>query len=120
MVKKEIKYIDYDDNERSEVFYFNLSKAEIAEMQLSQAGGLSQSLKTIIDSKDNAKIVETFKGLILKSYGVKSPDGKRFIKNKEILDEFVQSEAYVELFMELATNTDAAIAFVNGILPKEM
>ena len=117
MLKKVITYIDYDGNERKETFYFNLSKAEIAEMELSISGGLEQMLKKIIDERDQPKLVAMFKDLILRSVGEKSPDGKRFIKNKEISDAFSQTEAYSDLFMELATNADAAAAFVNGILP---
>lgn len=117
MLKKVIEYTDYDGNSRKETFYFNLSKAEIAEMELSTSGGLAQMLQKIIDEKDQPKLVAMFKDLILRSIGEKSPDGKRFIKSEEISDSFKQTEAYSELFMELATNADAASAFVNGILP---
>lgn len=117
MLKKVITYTDYDGNERKETFYFNLSKAEIAEMELSTSGGLEQMLKKIIDERDQPKLVAMFKDLILKSIGEKSPDGKRFIKSEEISNAFAQTEAYSDLFIELATNADAASAFVNGILP---
>ena len=116
MLKKVITYTDYDGNERKETFYFNLSKAEIAEMELSISGGLAQMLQRIVDEKDQPKLVAMFKDLILKSIGEKSPDGKRFIKSKEISEAFSQTEAYSDLFMELATDADAAAAFVNGIL----
>lgn len=118
MLVKKIKYVDYKGNEREEDFYFNLSKAEIAEMELSHKGGLSEKIKRIIDEKDNTEIVKLFKDLIIKSYGVVSDDGKRFIKNEQVREEFVQSEAYSELFMELASDADAASNFVNGIIPK--
>lgn len=117
MLKKVISYTDYDGNERKETFYFNLSKAEIAEMEMSISGGLAQMLQKIIDEKDQPKLVAMFKDLILRSYGEKSSDGKRFIKSEELSNGFKQTEAYSELFMELATNADAASAFVNGILP---
>ena len=120
MLKKVITYTDYDGNERKETFYFNLSKAEIAEMQLSTSGGLTTMIQKIIDEKDNPKIVQLFKDLILKSYGEKSLDGKRFMKSKEISDGFSQTEAYSELFMELASNADAAAEFVNGIVPADV
>ena len=117
MLKKTMKYTDYDGNEREEDFYFNLSKGELAEMELSLNGGLEGMINRIIQEKDNRKIVATFKDLILRSYGKKSDDGKRFIKSPELTEEFTQTEAYSDLFIELATDADAAAAFVNGILP---
>ena len=120
MIKKTINYVDYDGNNRTEDFYFNLSKAEIAEMELSTTGGLSEKIKRIVESKDQAEIVKEFKTIIAKSYGIKSKDGKRFIKSKELTEEFMQTEAYSELFMELATNVDAASSFIQGIIPKNL
>jgi len=84
-------------------------------MELSYNGGLSKTIEKIIAEQDSKRIIEIFKGLILKAYGEKSPDGKRFIKNDELCASFVQSEAYSELFMELATNADSAASFVNGL-----
>lgn len=118
MIKKTITYTDYDGNVRTEDKYFNLSKPELIEMQTSESGGLEKKIEKITQEQDVAKIIELMKEIIQKSYGVKSDDGKRFIKNQEILDEFMQSEAYSELFMELATNANAASDFINGILPK--
>lgn len=118
MIKKTITYTDYDGNTRTEDKYFNLSKPELIEMQASEAGGLEKKIEKISQEQDIAKIIELMKEIIQKSYGVKSDDGKRFIKNQEILDEFMQSEAYSELFMELATDANAASEFINGILPK--
>jgi len=117
MLKKTITYVDYDGNERVEDFYFNLTKAEVAEMEMSEYGGLSNLLKKIVQEKDTKRIIEMFKDLILKAYGEKSPDGKRFVKNKELRDAFSQTEAYSELFMELASNAEIAAAFVNSITP---
>lgn len=117
MLKKTIKFTDYDGNERTEDFYFNLSKAEITEMELTQTGGLVRLIEKIVAEQDSKRIIEIFKDLILRSYGEKSPDGRRFIKNKEIQEAFSQTEAYSELFMELATDADAAADFVNGIIP---
>ena len=119
MLKKTISYTDFDGNERTEDFYFNLSKAEIMEMELGVVGGMTQMLNKIVATQDSKKIIETFKDIILKAYGEKSPDGRRFIKNQELTDAFSQTEAYSELFMELATNADAAAAFINGIAPKQ-
>lgn len=117
MLKKTITYTDYDNNERTEDFYFNLSKAEVIEMQLSEAGGLDQQIQKLISTQDTKKIVDIFKKLILKAYGEKSPDGKRFIKSPELSEAFSQTEAYTELFVELSTNADAAADFFNSIVP---
>ena len=117
MLKKTITYVDYNGMERTEDFYFNLSKAEVAEMELSVQGGFSKMLEEIIASKDNVQIVNLFKQMVLKSYGEKSPDGRRFIKSEEIAQAFAQTEAYSEIFMELALNEDKAAEFVNGIMP---
>lgn len=117
MLKKTITYTDYDGNERVEDFYFNLTKAEIAEFEHSESGGLSKILKKIVAENDNKRLVSLFKDLILRAYGEKSNDGKRFIKNQELRDAFSQTEAYSELFMELAGDAEAAAAFVNGITP---
>jgi hypothetical protein len=120
MYTKTITFTDYDGNERTETFYFNLSKAELTEMELSINGGLKNMLQKIIETKDQSKLVSSFKELIIKSYGEKSADGRRFIKNQELVDNFVQTEAYSDLFMTLATNAEEAIAFVTGIVPKDM
>jgi hypothetical protein len=117
MLKKTIPYQDFDGNQRSEDFYFNLTKAEVAEMEMSTNGGLSKMLEKIIAEQDSKRLVDTFKDLILRSYGEKSPDGKRFVKTQELRDAFSQTEAYSELFMELATNAEMSAAFVNGIIP---
>ena len=118
MLKKTITYIDYEGNERTEDFRFNLTEAEIAEMEMSAQGGMEKMIKRIVDARDSEKLVKLFKELILKAYGEISPDGKRFIKSKELSEAFSQTEAYSQLFMELATDADAASAFVNGIMPK--
>lgn len=117
MLKKTITYTDYDGNKRTEDFYFNLSKAEVAEMEMSAEGGLTKTLEKIVAEQDGKRIIEMFKDLILKAYGEKSLDGKRFIKSKELSEAFSQTEAYSELFMELAMNAEASAAFVNGIIP---
>ncbi len=117
MLKKTITYTDYNNNERTEDFYFNLTKAELMEMEMSTNGGLAEMINKIIASQDAPAIIKIFKELVLKAYGEKSLDGKRFIKNDDIREEFSQTEAYSQLFMELATDADAAAAFVNGIMP---
>lgn len=119
MLKKNIKYVDYDGNDRAEDFYFNLNKAEIVELELGTTGGLTKTLEKIVQEKDNKRIVEYFKDIILKAYGEKSADGRRFIKSQELRDSFEQTEAYSELFMELSSNAKAAADFISGIVPKE-
>lgn len=120
MLKKTIEYTDFNGVARKEDFYFNLSKAEILEMELSTAGGFAAYIQRIIDTKDTPTLMAIFKDLILKSYGVKSPDGKRFIKNNELTEEFTQTEAYSKFYVELATNDVASAAFINSIIPADM
>ena len=120
MHKEVITYTDFDGNERTETFYFNLSKAEITEMELSVDGGLSESLKSIIEKRNIPKTVAVIKDLILKSFGIKSPDGKRFIKSAELSEEFSQTEAYSELFMKMMSNADYAAHFLNSIIPADL
>lgn len=120
MLIKNITYTDFNGDTQTEAFHFNLSKAELAELELSFEGGLEAHLKTVAENKNQREIVETFKMLILSSYGKRSADGKRFIKNQEIRDEFASSEAYSELFVELATSETAAPEFMRGILPSTL
>ena len=120
MLKKTVTYVDYNGMERTEDFYFNLSKAEVAEMELSVEGGFSKMLEEIVASKDNVRIVNLFKQMVLKAYGEKSADGRRFVKSEEISKAFSETEAYSEIFMELALNSDQAAAFVNGIMPANL
>ena len=117
MLKKTITYTDYNNVERTEDFYFNLTKAELMEMEMGAVGGLSGMIEKIVSAKDAPAIIKVFKELVLKAYGEKSADGRRFVKSKEISDAFAQTEAYSQLFMELATDADAASKFVNGIAP---
>ena len=120
MLKKKVTYTDYNGVERTEDFYFNLSKAEIAEMELSTAGGFAEMIQKVIAAQDGPTIIKIFKDLVLKAYGEKSPDGKRFVKSEEITTAFTQTEAYSQIFMELATDAKAASEFVNGIIPNDM
>lgn len=120
MLKKIITYIDYNGVERTEPFYFNLSKAELMEMELGVTGGMTEMLDKIIAAKDAPSLMKTFKEMIMKAYGVKSDDGKRLIKSEELSIAFTQTEAYSVLFMELITDDKAAADFVNGIIPNEI
>lgn len=120
MLKKTITFTDYNGVERTEDFYFNLNKAEVMEMEMGTTGGFAEMINGIIAAKDVPALISIFKDMILKAYGQKSPDGRRFIKSKELSEEFSQTEAYVSLYMELATNDEAAANFVNGIMPKDL
>nr|DAQ20086.1 MAG TPA: hypothetical protein [Caudoviricetes sp.] len=120
MLKKTIDYTDYNGVERKEDFYFNLTKAEIMEMEMSTVGGLAEMIEKIVSTQDTVAIIKIFKDLVLRAYGEKSADGKRFIKSKELSDAFSQTEAYSNLFMELSTDSDAAAAFINGIVPADV
>lgn len=120
MIKKTITYTDYNGNERTEEFYFNLRKDEITKMELSVKGGLAEMIKRIVDAQDTPAIIDVFEDLIKRSYGVKTPDGRGFVKRPEDLEAFMATEAYSQLFMELATDADAASKFVNGIVPADM
>lgn len=120
MLKKTITFTDYNGVERTEDFYFNLNKAEVMEMEMGTTGGFAEMINGIIAAKDVPALISIFKDMILKAYGQKSPDGRRFIKSKELSEEFSQTEAYVSLYMELATDDEAAANFVNGIMPKDL
>lgn len=120
MLKKTITFKDLDDNDVTEDFYFNLTKAELAELELSRKGGLTAHLQQIIKDGDGGVIMATFKELISKSVGRRSEDGRRFIKNQEITDEFLQSNAYSEMFLGLVTSADDGAAFIRAIVPKDM
>lgn len=120
MLKKTVSYTDYNGVERTEDCYFNITKAEAMEMQFASGGNLVDILERIIAEKDQVKMGQLFKDMILKTYGVKSDDGRRFMKSPEISAAFEQSPAYDQIYMELLTDTDAAIKFVNGIVPPDI
>lgn len=110
-------YIDFNGVERTEDFYFNLSKAEIADMELSTTGGIKDMVNKILEAKDQAKLVSLFKDLIRMAYGVKSEDGRNFIKNDKVREDYFSTNAYSDLYMELATNDQFASQFFEAILP---
>lgn len=117
MLKITETYTDYNDVERTETFHFNLTEAEIIEMELGTTGGFVESVQKIIDAKEAPAIVKLFKDIVLKAYGKKSDDGRRLIKSPEISAAFSQTEAYSQIFMRLATNAEEAAKFINGIVP---
>lgn len=120
MYTKRMTYKDYNGEDRTEDLRFNFSKAELVEMEMTVPGGLKSMIQGIIDAKDRAELIRIFKKLILDSYGVKSPDGKRFIKSEELKTEFSQTEAYSDLFILLSSNDEEAAKFINGIVPEGM
>lgn len=125
MYQKKITSTNYNTGETKErTYYFNLTKAELMEMQLSVEGGLQEYVQKIVEAERTPQLVELFKKLILMSYGEKSDDGMRFMKKApdghRLSDDFEETDAYSELFTELATNADSATAFVNGILPAQL
>ena len=120
MIKETITYVDYDGNKRTEDHYFNLSKAELTELQLSKKGGFHAYLTRIINSNDTPEIVKIFKEIITMSYGIKSDDGKKFVKKAEYVEDFLQSEAYSEFLMKIMGEEGEAAKFINGLMPSEL
>lgn len=119
MLKKTVTYIDFDGNERTEDFFFNLTEQEIAEMELSTEGGLGNFINKAVAAKSQVELIELFKKLILAAYGVKSADGRRFVKNVAVREDFMSTQAFSDIYMELVQDADKASAFFNGIVPKE-
>lgn len=120
MLKKTMTYVDFDNNTRTEDFYFNLTKAEVLEMQMVEVGGLEQMLRKMIAEQNIPQLIKYWKFIILKAYGQKSPDGRRFMKSEEIANSFSQTNAYSDLYMELSTDGDKAADFVNAIMPQDL
>lgn len=118
MLKKTVTYTDYNGVERTEDFYFNLTRSELMEMHLTTEGGMDEKISSIIKAKSQPELEKLFKEILLKSYGKKSPDGRLFMKNDEIRAEFEASPVYDELYMKLFTDENAAADFVNGVIPQ--
>lgn len=120
MLKMDLKFTDLNGEEVTEEHFFHLSKADLVEMEVSHKGGLQKYFQKIVASEDGKAIIDSFKDIIARSYGVKSEDGRRFIKTPELREEFMSSEAYSTLFLQLVTDAEAAAAFVVGIIPGDM
>lgn len=121
MLKKTMTTVDFGGTERTEDYYFNLTKAEIMEMQLCTDGGFAETVKKIVEAKNQLELTRLFKKIICASYGVLSPDGRKFVKNQQVLDDFMATQAYSDLYIELLSGDGkAAEDFVNGILPKDL
>ena len=120
MLKKTFQYTDFNGNEQDETFYFNLSKSEVIEYELQERAGMSTTLQRIVEERDNQKILAHFKDLVMKSVGRKSDDGRRFVKNDEIREDFLASPAYDEMFIWLMSEPGAGAEFVNNVLPQDV
>lgn len=120
MIKITKTYIDFNGNERKEDFHFHLTEAEVMKMQLSTTGGLAEEIQRLISLQDGPAILAVFEDLVMKAYGVKSADGREFIKNQALRDSFAQTQAYSDIYVELATDADKAAKFINGILPANL
>ena len=116
MHKEVITYNDLNGVQRTEDFYFDLSKPEIVKMQASAKGGYDVQLKSIAASLDGAKIMDFFENFVSKAYGVKSEDGRRFMKSDEISRSFMETPAYEVLFEKLVTDDKYAADFVNAVM----
>lgn len=120
MLKRIIKYKNFNDQEVSGVFYFNLSKSELVDLEHSTKEGFSEMLKRIGETEDKQQLIAIFKKFILSAYGIRSEDGERFIKNDQLREEFSQTAAYDALFIEMATDENAALAFISGVFPGDI
>lgn len=120
MIKKTVTYKDLNGKERTETFYFHYFESEIMDMEMSEEGGLAERIQRIIDAKDQASLLKVIKKFVIDAYGIKSDDGRRFIKNKDVKDAFVECPAYSKIYMELLTNDELAAEFVNKVVPEDM
>lgn len=120
MIKQTITYMDYNGNERTEEYWFNLSKAELLRLETTTKGGFQKMLENAVASEDNYRIIEVFEDLIKRSVGMKTLDGKYFKKSKEFTEDFVQSEAYSTLLFDLLQDAEKANAFIRGIMPNDL
>lgn len=120
MLKKTVTYIDYNGVERTEAFYFHYNEAEILDMEMSTEGGFAERIQKIIDAKDQVSLMQVIKKFVIDAYGVKSEDGKRFIKNDTVRTEFLESPAYSQIWMELVMDDEVAADFINNVIPSGM
>lgn len=120
MIKKTITYTDYNGEERTETFYFHYTEAEILDMEMSEEGSFADRIQRIIDAKDTTALMKLIKKFVIDAYGVKSEDGRRFIKNDEVKAAFLESPAYSDIFMDMVTDDKLAAEFVNGVIPNTM
>ena len=120
MYAKKITYVDYNGDTRTETFYFNLTKAELAHLEFSRNGGISEALRVLLDANDRKALLDIFDEIILSSYGEKSEDGRRFMKNPEIRKAFEETPAYSDIYMELISDPNKTLEFIRGVLPADI
>lgn len=120
MLKRQITYKDFNDQDVVEVFYFNISKPELMELEVEYGGGFSQTIQNIIDAEDAKRLIAEFKRIVLLAFGEKSEDGRRFVKSEASRKDFESHAAYIELYMELATDETKAAEFINGVMPADL
>lgn len=120
MIKKTVTYTDYNGEERTETFYFHYTEAEILDMEMSEEGSFADRIQRIIDAKDTTALMKLIKKFVIDAYGVKSEDGRRFIKNDEVKAAFLESPAYSDIFMDMVTDDKLAAEFTNGVIPNTM
>ena len=120
MIKKTVTYEDYNGITRTETFYFHFNEAEILDMELGTEGGFAERIQRIIGAKDQTSLLKVIKKFVLDAYGVKSEDGRRFIKSEEVKEAFVECPAYSEVYLNLLSDDAAAAEFVNGVIPSNL
>lgn len=118
MLKRPIKYTDFNGKEVIEDFYFNLTQTELIELGLNETDTLTKAVASF-EAGNASGVVNEFKKIILAAYGVKSPDGRRFIKTAELREEFSQTAAYSALFMDIAIRDGAVDEFLQGVFPTD-
>jgi len=120
MYTKTITYENYNGEKRTKNFYFNLTRTELAKMELTNKAGMEATIKQMVNEDDRAKIIELFEKIVLGAYGEKSSDGEEFLKSPEIVAKFVAHPAYDVLFMELISSDKAMADFINAIIPQDL
>lgn len=111
---------DFNGNKRTEDFYFNFMESELTHMQFKTKGGLAGTINKIIATQDTPGLIDIFEELLQKSFGEKTADGRGFHKSPELLQSFMETEAYSQIYMRLATDNKAAQDFINNVVPKKM
>ena len=120
MLKKVITYKDYDNNDKTEALYFHLNKFEWLELETYTKGGLIENLEHAIESGNAKKTIDILKKIILRSYGEKNPETGGFEKSEDMAVRFSRTEAFSELFYELAYNEESSKTFFLGLIPNEL
>lgn len=120
MFAREFTYIGYDGKEKKDTYHFNLNEAELYELDLSSIYGFTGQMERLLKAERTQEIVEMFKGIILGAVGEVSPDGRRFVKNEQIREDFYRSKAYAQLFVELVSSGEKFSEFLKAAIPEEI